>query len=78
MFSQDTLKQLDAYGYLISQIKHKYSKMTENLNKLAMTKPKDADKFAQRGSASQTFSESISFNSSIAEGLSRRSVKSEM
>ena len=37
VFSQDTLKQLDVYGYLINQTKQKYSKMSENLNKLAMT-----------------------------------------
>jgi len=77
VFSQDTLKQLDVYGYLINQTKHKYSRMSENLNKLAMTAPKKAEKFANRGLAGKSFSDSMSFNSSVAEGLHRRSVKSE-
>jgi hypothetical protein len=38
VFSPEKMKQLDVYGYMIAQTKHKYQQMTTSLNQLALQK----------------------------------------
>jgi|DEB19_MinimDraft_2_1074335.scaffolds.fasta_scaffold103509_1 hypothetical protein len=42
------MKILDVYDYLLASTKRKYVKMTENLNKMAMSKPEEKKEFFDR------------------------------
>ena len=54
------MKTLDVYDYLLASTKRKYVKMTENLNKIAMSKPEEKKAFFDLD-AGATFSQSLDF-----------------